>query len=172
MNRSSSVEIRLSKLFRNVPFVGCCLVHSFPGWGCGKQGGRSVAEADRSPATPATPPVCSPSPRANTPAQRPSQIAATDDSPTAAAPPSRRRKEPPLAGPLPESLELVLADEIYVAKENLPPGLRNRLLRLAAFQNPEFFPGAGDAPADLRQAENYQLRRRSPEAFRPATRVT
>ena len=55
------------------------------------------------------------------------------------APPSRRRKEPPIIGPLPESLELVLADEIYIAKENLPPGLRNRLLRLAAFQNPEFY---------------------------------
>ena len=61
-----------------------------------------------------------------------------DDTPWTALP-SRRRKEPPIIGPLPESLELVLADEIYVAKENLPPGLRNRLLRLAAFQNPEFY---------------------------------
>jgi len=55
------------------------------------------------------------------------------------APPSRRRKEPPVAGPLPKSLELVLADQIYLAKDHLPPGLRNRLLRLAAFQNPEFY---------------------------------
>jgi superfamily II DNA or RNA helicase/very-short-patch-repair endonuclease len=54
-------------------------------------------------------------------------------------PPSRRRRETPIAGPLPESLELVLGDQIYVAKENLPPGLRNRLLLLAAFQNPEFY---------------------------------
>ena len=54
-------------------------------------------------------------------------------------PPSRRRKEPPLAGPLPESLELTLGDQIYIAKDPLPPGLRNRLLRLAAFQNPEFY---------------------------------
>lgn len=61
-----------------------------------------------------------------------------DDAPWM-APPSRRRKEPPIIGPLPESLDLVLADEIYIAKENLPPGLRNRLLRLAAFQNPEFY---------------------------------
>jgi len=53
--------------------------------------------------------------------------------------PSRRRKEPPLAKPLPESMELVLGDQIYVAKEDLSPGLRNRLLRLAAFQNPEFY---------------------------------
>ena len=56
-----------------------------------------------------------------------------------AAPPSRRRKEPPIAGPLPKTLELVLGDQIYIAKEHLPPGLRNRLVRLAAFQNPEFY---------------------------------
>jgi hypothetical protein len=52
---------------------------------------------------------------------------------------SRHRKEPPLAGELPQKLELVLGNQIYVAKEDLSPGLRNRLLRLAAFQNPEFY---------------------------------
>ena len=36
-------------------------------------------------------------------------------------------------------LELTLGDQIYIAKDGLPPGLRNRLLRLAAFQNPEFY---------------------------------
>jgi superfamily II DNA or RNA helicase len=56
-----------------------------------------------------------------------------------AMPPSRRHKEPPIIGPLPPSLELVIADQIFIAKENLPPALRNRLLRLAAFQNPEFY---------------------------------
>src|SRR5208282_4473470 len=61
-----------------------------------------------------------------------------DDSPWA-APPSRRRKEPPLIGPLPESIELVLGNEIYIPKDALSPGLRNRLVRLAAFQNPEFY---------------------------------
>ncbi len=55
------------------------------------------------------------------------------------APPSRRRKEPPIAGPLPDSLELTLADQVYIAKDPLSPGLRNRLQRLAAFQNPEFY---------------------------------
>jgi len=55
------------------------------------------------------------------------------------SPPSRRRREPPLVGPLPKTLELVLGDQIYIAKEHLPPGLRNRLVRLAAFQNPEFY---------------------------------
>ena len=61
-----------------------------------------------------------------------------DDSPWL-SPPSRRRKEPPIAGPLPKSIELILGNQIYIAKEQLPPGLRNRLLRLAAFQNPEFY---------------------------------
>src|SRR5262249_34593566 len=55
------------------------------------------------------------------------------------APPSRHRKDAPILGPLPERLELVLADQIYIAKEDLPPQLRNRLIRLAAFQNPEFY---------------------------------
>ena len=55
------------------------------------------------------------------------------------APPSRRRKEAPIVGELPPSLELVLGDQIYIAKAGLPPGLRDRLLRLAAFQNPEFY---------------------------------
>ncbi len=55
------------------------------------------------------------------------------------APPSRYRKEPPIAGTLPRTLELVLGNQIYIAKEGLHPGLRNRLVRLAAFQNPEFY---------------------------------
>jgi superfamily II DNA or RNA helicase/very-short-patch-repair endonuclease len=55
------------------------------------------------------------------------------------APPSRRRKDTPIAGPLPKTLELTLANQIYIEKETLPPALRNRLIRLAAFQNPEFY---------------------------------
>lgn len=38
-----------------------------------------------------------------------------------------------------KNLEIVLANEIYIAKEGLPAGLKNRLIRLAAFQNPEFY---------------------------------
>lgn len=61
-----------------------------------------------------------------------------DDAPWRAAP-SRRRKDPPIAGDLPASLEMVVGDQIYITKEHLPPALRNRLLRLAAFENPEFY---------------------------------
>jgi superfamily II DNA or RNA helicase/very-short-patch-repair endonuclease len=52
---------------------------------------------------------------------------------------SRRRAVTPIAGELPDSLKLVLEDDIYIAKETLLPSLRNRLVRLAAFQNPEFY---------------------------------
>jgi hypothetical protein len=36
-------------------------------------------------------------------------------------------------------VEIVLGNQIYIPKQGLNPGLRNRLLRLAAFQNPEFY---------------------------------
>jgi superfamily II DNA or RNA helicase len=52
---------------------------------------------------------------------------------------SRLRKDPPIEGDLPSTLDLVLADQVYIAKQGLHPGLRTRLLRLAAFQNPEFY---------------------------------
>src|SRR5262249_17810758 len=53
--------------------------------------------------------------------------------------PSRRRREASIPGPLPESLEVILGNQIYIPKEALPPALRNRLIRMAAFQNPEFY---------------------------------
>jgi len=66
-------------------------------------------------------------------------LADEDDTAPWTALPSRRRREPPSTGPLPGHLELVLGNEIYIAKDAIPPGLRNRLIRLAAFQNPEFY---------------------------------
>ena len=55
------------------------------------------------------------------------------------APPSRRRPLPAIAGALPERIGAVLGDQLYVAREGLPPGLVNRFVRLAAFQNPAFY---------------------------------
>ena len=66
-------------------------------------------------------------------------VSDTDDPTPWSAPPSGRRPRPPITGPLPEALDVVLGNEIYVAKEGLPPALRNRLQRLAAFQNPLFY---------------------------------
>jgi hypothetical protein len=54
-------------------------------------------------------------------------------------PPSRVRRDLPMTGLLPVVLDLVLGNEIYISKSELLPALRNRLLRLAAFQNPEFY---------------------------------
>ena len=64
---------------------------------------------------------------------------AQDDPSPWTLPPSRRQSEPPITGPLPSSIELVLGNDIYIAKDTLPPALRNRLVSLAAFQNPEFY---------------------------------
>jgi hypothetical protein len=55
------------------------------------------------------------------------------------APPSRHRNELSSAGTLPKELELILSNQIYIAKDQLSPGLQNRLIRIAAFQNPEFY---------------------------------
>jgi hypothetical protein len=62
----------------------------------------------------------------------------SDDRPWV-SPPSRKQKETPILGPLPASIELVLGNQIYVPRSDLTPSLRNRLIRLAAFQNPEFY---------------------------------
>lgn len=54
-------------------------------------------------------------------------------------PPSRRRSESPVTGSLPQRMTLVLGNQLYIARDGLPPSLVNRLIRLAAFQNPEFY---------------------------------
>lgn len=61
-----------------------------------------------------------------------------DDEPWA-LPPSRRRAEPPIVGDLPKQVTVVLGNQAYVDRAGLPPALINRLIRLAAFQNPEFY---------------------------------
>ncbi len=76
-------------------------------------------------------------------------------------PPSRRREPPPILGPLPESLELVLGNQIYIPKAGLPSSLLNRLHRIAAFQNPEFYKAQAmrlptyDKPRVIACAEDY-----------------
>lgn len=53
--------------------------------------------------------------------------------------PSRRRTESRIAGPLPKRVEAVLAQRLFVETAGLPSPLVNRIRRLAAFQNPEFY---------------------------------
>ncbi len=66
-----------------------------------------------------------------------------------------------LAGPMPASLRLTLADRVYFEKTQLPQSLANRLIRLAAFQNPEFYRAQAmrmsvwDKPRVIGCAENF-----------------
>ena len=55
------------------------------------------------------------------------------------APPSRRQAPPAIPEPLPCAITVVQADQIYLPRHALPPSLIARLIRLAAFQNPEFY---------------------------------
>ena len=66
-----------------------------------------------------------------------------------------------LTGPMPKSLTVTLANLIYFEKACVPQALANRLIRLAAFQNPEFYKAqamrmsAWDKPRVIGCAENY-----------------
>jgi len=46
---------------------------------------------------------------------------------------------PSINEPLPQKIEIMLAEQLYVNHTGLPPVLRNRILRLAFFANPEFY---------------------------------
>jgi superfamily II DNA or RNA helicase len=66
-----------------------------------------------------------------------------------------------LIGQLPKSLTVTLANLIYFEKAELPQTLANRLIRLAAFQNPEFYKAQAmrmsvwDKPRVIGNAENF-----------------
>jgi superfamily II DNA or RNA helicase len=75
--------------------------------------------------------------------------------------PWKRSAQKKLAGPMPKSLTVTLANLIYFEKAQLPQALANRLIRLAAFQNPEFYKkqamrfSVWDEPRVIGCAENY-----------------
>lgn len=66
-----------------------------------------------------------------------------------------------LAGTMPRALTVTLANLVYFEKSALPQALANRLIRLAAFQNPEFYKAQAmrmsvwDKPRVIGNAENY-----------------
>ena len=66
-----------------------------------------------------------------------------------------------LGGAVPDALTVTLANLIYFEKSALPQALANRLIRLAAFQNPEFYKAQAmrmsvwDKPRVIGSAENY-----------------
>jgi hypothetical protein len=53
--------------------------------------------------------------------------------------PSQTKKTEVIAGPFPDRLTVTLGNLVYVPKEGLPSAMLNKLMRLAAFQNPEFY---------------------------------
>jgi superfamily II DNA or RNA helicase len=79
------------------------------------------------------------------------------------ATPWRRAARPPLKmkGAMPKSLTVTLANLVHFEKAEVPQPLANRLIRLAAFQNPEFYRAQAmrlsvwDKPRVIGCAENY-----------------
>jgi superfamily II DNA or RNA helicase len=67
-----------------------------------------------------------------------------------------------LPAPLPKTLTITLADQVYFEKAELPNALVNRLVRLAAFQNPAFYAAQAmrmsvwDKPRVIGCAENFE----------------
>jgi hypothetical protein len=53
--------------------------------------------------------------------------------------PSRRQSPERVTELLPSRVKIVLSDDIYIDRTALPPSMVARLIRLAAFQNPEFY---------------------------------
>jgi superfamily II DNA or RNA helicase len=75
--------------------------------------------------------------------------------------PWKRSAVKKLAGPMPKSMTVTLANLVYFEKAQLPQALANRLIRLAAFQNPEFYKkqamrfSVWDEPRVIGCAENF-----------------
>lgn len=92
------------------------------------------------------------------------------DEPWKMKPPSKAT----IPGPLPASVEAVVADRIYIKKEDLPQPLLNRVIRLAAFPNPEFYKAQAlrlpvwDKPRVIGCAENFPRHIALPRGCRDA----
>jgi superfamily II DNA or RNA helicase len=54
-------------------------------------------------------------------------------------PPSGRRRKVVITEPLPPKVKAVLSQRLFIEKAGLPSPMLNQLMRLAAFQNPEFY---------------------------------
>lgn len=66
-----------------------------------------------------------------------------------------------LEGAMPKAVQATLANQVFIEKAGLPQPLMNRLIRLAAFQNPDFYKAqamrlsAWDKPRIIGRAENH-----------------
>ncbi len=79
-----------------------------------------------------------------------------------------------IPGPLPASLDVLIADRIYLKKDDLPQQLLNRVIRLAAFPNPEFYKAQAlrlpiwDKPRIIGCADNFPRHIALPRGCRDA----
>lgn len=55
------------------------------------------------------------------------------------ASPSRKIQKLLIQGPLPEKIELIFGNQIFIEKKALPMNLIKKIVRIAAFQNPAFY---------------------------------
>ena len=75
--------------------------------------------------------------------------------------PPSRKKPIAVSGTLPPAIKITIGNQLYIPKQDLPPPLINRLIRLAAFQNPEFYATQSmrlstfDKPRIIACAENF-----------------
>ncbi|MFZ6735017.1 TOTE conflict system archaeo-eukaryotic primase domain-containing protein [Undibacterium sp. Ji42W] len=66
-----------------------------------------------------------------------------------------------LTGTMPKAVVATIGDQLYIEKAGLPQALMNRLIRLAAFQNPDFYKAQAmrmstwDKPRIIGRAENH-----------------
>ncbi len=96
-----------------------------------------------------------------------------DDPEPWSARPSRGRDTLP-TGEMPARVEIVLGDQVYIPKAGLGPSLRNAIVRLAAFQNPEFYKAQAmrlptyDKPRIVACAEDQPLHIALPRGCRDA----
>ncbi len=75
--------------------------------------------------------------------------------------PSRKPHPLEITTPIPDVIKIVAGNQLYIEKKGLPPQLINRLIRTAAFQNPEFYKAQAmrlpifDKPRIIACAENF-----------------
>ena len=77
-------------------------------------------------------------------------------------PPSKKKKEKTIQGPFPQTVRVVQGNLIYIEKNGLPPAMLNRLIRLAAFQNPDFYKAQAMRSVYFRQTQGHRLCGRFP----------
>jgi len=66
-------------------------------------------------------------------------IADDEDQPPWHSSLSRKRKEKPIDGQMPSIVRVVVSNLVYIEKKSLPSAMVDRLVRVAAFKNPEFY---------------------------------